>query len=255
VVGYHAAAHRWVVALVGFGSAYVRARYGEKLHKWLWQLVVRFARWSSKCAKILGNPQRQHIYAAGIASAEAFGDGPVVKVGPAPFELDASLPLPEQVDLIAKYAKAIADNIPRLNAEVQRLDGRVDQVGSGATEFTESSVAELRRECTRSSSASAGQCWTCDGQSSVWVSPSSVSSSAIGPQRRRSSTGERALSPLVKRDLQAGRRRAPNVAAACDYRAATGYQGGHASPGPYPNGLEIGAFGHVRRCTVNALTC
>jgi hypothetical protein len=136
-----------VVALVGFSSAYVRAKYGEKLRTWLWLLVVRIARWIKQMwQKYFGNPPTQHIHPMGIASGEAVGLPMVVTVEPAPLELDTSLPLPEQVDLIAKYAKAIADHIPRLNTEVQRLDGRIDTEGAGATEFTESSIAELRRE-------------------------------------------------------------------------------------------------------------
>jgi len=98
-----------IVTWVGLWHAYTRARYGLGLLPWI-------------VSKLRRRGPDQTIAATGIASAEAFGFGTLSADAYAPFALDMTKSVEDQLAQLATYVRELRALFPQIGQEIIRLD-------------------------------------------------------------------------------------------------------------------------------------
>jgi 4-amino-4-deoxy-L-arabinose transferase-like glycosyltransferase len=129
-----------LVAAVGFGTAYLRARYEltvEKLAKRVWVFIQRL--W----ARLLGRPQ-QPIHTAG--DAQAIGHFEATGVGMVTFNLNTSLRLQEQVRRLAQFVNARSAEAAQMESMIVDLRRNLAHARQATSELESRMLTRIQNE-------------------------------------------------------------------------------------------------------------
>jgi hypothetical protein len=138
----HAGAIDWVqlfgavVTLVGLAHAYTRARFGLGLWQWIW-------------SKLRRRGPHQTIAPTGIPSAATFGFGSLSADGYAPFALDTTKPIDDQLAQLATYVRELRALFSPIGQQIVRLDRDIADVRQHAETVAAQALTDAKSDADK----------------------------------------------------------------------------------------------------------